>query len=114
MRIRALRQSTTLAFLSLCVPALASTALTVTGDAGGVYNSGGSYTLGWGFTVASPIQVNALGFWDHFGNGFAPGYSTSTVDVAIWDLSQNQLASVTVLYADLPTDPLPDGTNIRH
>jgi hypothetical protein len=66
----------------------------------------GPWSLGWEFTVNTPIWVTALDFWD---NPFSA--LTQSHDVAIYDSTQTEVAFATVL----TTDPLAPGaaTNWR-
>jgi PEP-CTERM motif len=52
-------------------------------------------TGGWEFSVgATPVTVNALGFWDEGGDGIGNSHQ-----VGLWDSSQNLLRSGTVTNA---------------
>jgi hypothetical protein len=55
------------------------------------------WSLGFEFTVNSPVFVTQLGFYDDWQNGL-----TETHDVGIYDAAQNLLVSTTVS----PSDPL--------
>jgi hypothetical protein len=68
------------------------------GSPGGLSVGSGNVNLGLLFDVNTPIMVNALGFYG--GNGIFAGET-----VAIYDLSQNLLASADVLLSD----PVEDG-----
>ena len=63
----------------------------------GNFNDIATATVGWEFTVNTPIIVTHLGYWDRFGNGLA-----SSHEVGLWDSSGNLLTSTTVV----PEDPL--------
>ena len=104
-----------LVLVLLSVPAHAGViAFTASGDTNSVYRQGSLYVLGWQFTIAAPIQVTSLGFWDYEGNGFeaATGGTTSS-DVGIWNLSQSLLTSVTVLSSDPLSNVLADGSGFH-
>jgi hypothetical protein len=62
----------------------------------------GPWSLGWEFTVNTPILVTALNYWDDPINGEG---LTQSHDVAIYDLTQSQVAFATILV----TDPLAPG-----
>jgi hypothetical protein len=62
----------------------------------------GPWSLGWAFTVNTPILVTALNFWD---DPVAGERVTQSHDVAIYDSTQSEVAFATVLV----TDPLAPG-----
>jgi len=95
------------------LPAAAGTAVTVLSDSNAVYFNG-AYTLGWEFSVASPVQVTSLGFWDYLGDGFhnAAGALTS-VSVGIWNASQTLLIASSVASSGPISNVLPDGSGFR-
>ena len=105
--------SIVVSLLCLALPALAGPAVTFSSDSG-VYLNGAAYTLGWEFSIAAPIQVTSLGFWDYLGNGFhtATGAPT-TVDVGIWNAAQSLLASTSVSGTDTILNVLADGSGFR-
>jgi Domain of unknown function (DUF4082)/PEP-CTERM motif len=77
-----------LALTGLCNQAQAA-AINLT-TPGGAYQ-GGTYTLGFEFTVSQNMAVTSLGVYDHDKNGLA-----SSSRVGLWDTSGNLLASTTV------------------
>jgi hypothetical protein len=54
-------------------------------------HDGAGETLGWSFSVTSPIDVVALGVYDENADGL-----TNTHDVGLWDKNKTLLASITV------------------
>ena len=48
-------------------------------------------TVGWEFTLASPVTVTSLGFYDYDDDGLVNDH-----DVSIWDSSKNVVVSATV------------------
>jgi len=78
----------------------ATTAFSFTGE-GSAINNGTGYSLGFQFTVTSPVLVDALGWWD----AAAPDDLTDSHQVGIFDTSGDLLTSTTVL----TTDPITDG-----
>jgi hypothetical protein len=68
-------------------------AVTGFGDSSVYWNAESGYTLGWEFSVNSPISVTALGLLNDSG-------WSSDHQVAIWDASGEMLA-----YADVPAFP---------
>ena len=75
----------------------AGLALDITG--GGVPNfcAGGNCTIGWSFSVSSPITVDALGLWDQDSNGLGEVH-----DVGLWTNAGILLTSTTVTNASTP------------
>jgi hypothetical protein len=59
-------------------------------SAGG-YVSGGDYTLGYAFTVSSPIRGTDLGVWDSGNDGFTDPHA-----VGIWTSTGTLLAQTTI------------------
>ena len=110
-----MRSSSAILFLFAlsALPAAAGPAVTVLSDSNSVYFNG-AYVLGWEFSIASPVQVTSLGFWDYLGNGFhgATGAPVS-VNVGIWNTSQTLLVSTTVASTDPISNVLADGSGFR-
>ena len=51
-------------------------------NTGGAAGSGPNVDIGWRFSIASPISVSELGFWDAGGDGLGESHA-----VAIWNTS---------------------------
>jgi hypothetical protein len=76
-------------------------------DIGAVFAVGGeNSTLGWAFTLSSPVLVTQLGLWDGPGGDFSgppgDGLLTSHV-VTIWNSTGTQLAQATIPAGTSPT-----------
>lgn len=89
--------------VSLLVPAASASvlALDFTTYGPGVSNTG-NYSLGWEFTVNSPITVDGLAFYDYNGTG-----DTGNHAVGIYDSSADLLVSATVTNATCPIGTAP-------
>lgn len=86
------------AFLSWVNQAIADgPGLDIQFTTGGQELNAGSFSLGWTFSVTSPVTVSALGFYDAGQNGL-----TTSHDVGIYDANCSLIASATVQ----PTDAL--------
>jgi hypothetical protein len=81
----------TLVALTVCQPSLAAT-IAVQPGSGGFQNAnyGGNGTIGWGFTLAIPLTVTDLGYFD--GNSGLVDHHP----VGIWNSVGNLVAAVTV------------------
>jgi len=53
-------------------------------------------TIGWEFSLAAPVTVTSLGFYDLAGDGLLADHA-----VSIWDINHSELVSATVSYSDL-------------
>lgn len=80
------------------LPAAAGTAITVPALGSGFNYYQGSYSLGWSFTLNTPVTVTELGFYDDLQNGLTQSHPVGIYDKA----TQALLATVTVS----PADPL--------
>ena len=81
--------------------------------------SGGSATLGYAFTLSSPVLVTQLGLWDRFDDGLNTSH-----DVTIWTSTGTQEAQVTIpsgtgatltngfRYVSIPSVLLPAGSYV--
>src|SRR5689334_17109621 len=58
---------------------------------GGTINSTSNNTLGYTFTLANPVSITQLGYWDYQANGLL-----APVPVTIWDSGGGALATVTL------------------
>ena len=58
-------------------------------------STAGAYTLGYEFSLSNAATVNALGSYDHNGDGLGGAYT-----VGLWDVAGTLLASATVGTAD--------------
>ena len=58
-------------------------------------STGGAYNLGYEFSLSNAATVNALGSYDHNGDGLRGDYT-----VGLWDVAGTLLASATVGTAD--------------
>lgn len=76
----------------LC-PHMVQAALILDFTGGNANTFGGNATVGWEFTLNSPMLVDGLGFWDHSSDGLVNAH-----DVGIWNTSNTSLlvASTTV------------------
>jgi hypothetical protein len=54
-------------------------------------------TVGWSFTVNSPIEVDGIGVWDYFGSGF-----TASTEAGLWTGAGTLLESETITPASMP------------
>lgn len=75
--------------IAAATPASAITAVTLTSP--GLEYPGRSYTLGFEFSVASPISIRSLGAYDSGRDGL-----TGAVSVGLWDTSGTLLTSAVV------------------
>jgi hypothetical protein len=75
----------------MIAPAAFAGTIAVTTTPGGVFSNTGTYTLGWSFSVNSPISVTSLGAYDDGSDGLNVAH-----DVGLWDSVGNLLASATV------------------
>ena len=80
------------AIVHLC-PHMVQAALLLDFTGGNANTFGGNATVGWEFTLNSPMLVDGLGFWDHGSDGLVNAH-----DVGIWNTSNTALllASTTV------------------
>src|SRR5436309_2163862 len=84
-----LRPLVTGLFLAVVVhlcPQVVQAALLMDFTGGNANTFGGNATVGWEFTLSSPMLVDGLGFWDHAGNGLINAH-----DVGIWNTSNTAL-----------------------
>jgi len=95
MKFKFLKTSIVTLILSVCcLVNVAIAGLIVDLSGGTSVNDSRDFTLGWGFTVNSSIQIDGLGLWDEDADGFSyiQGY-----EVGIWsDLNGALLASAIV------------------
>lgn len=89
IRPRALALAAALASSVAFSPAHAAPALGIVGGSFG--GAGSPLTVGWNFTVLSPVNVTSLGIFDKDLNGLAQSH-----DVGIWDGGGGLVASATV------------------
>src|SRR4051812_42963539 len=73
------------AIIHLC-PHVVQAALLLDFTGGNANTFGGNTTVGWEFTLNSPMLVDGLGFWDHGSDGLV-----NTHDVGIWNSSNTAL-----------------------
>jgi Domain of unknown function (DUF4082)/PEP-CTERM motif len=76
----------------LTMPTAAFAAPVVTLSSPGAEYNGGSYTLGFEFSVNSAgLAIDKLGVYDNLGDGLA-----SSAQIGLWDISGNLLTFVTI------------------
>jgi hypothetical protein len=80
-------------------------------DTGVLVGTGPGVNLGWEFSIASPITVTELGFWDHAADGLAEAKT-----IAIWSSSSDGAlgsALVTGVVAEGAGSPFAPGSQFR-